>query len=176
MTADASPEAGQSHGTPSRLDKMAPRYRVVIIGGSINGCCLFRNLSAQGVSCLLIDRQDLCSGASAAPSRLIHGGIKYLETGEFRLVRQSARERNLLLQNEPHYVRPLDTVQPVYSWCGGIVPSIKRFFRLKAKMSDRGAAITEVGLLLYDFFGRHFRTMPRHRMLLRNSALAAMPE
>lgn len=160
----------------SRLDTVRSHYPVLIIGGGINGCGLFRDLAAQGIDCLLIDKNDFCSGASAAPSRLIHGGIKYLETGEFRLVRQSAMERNLLLKNAPHYVKPLETVLPVYSWFGGIVPSIKRFFRLKATLNDRGAIITEIGLRLYDLFGRHFRTMPNHRMLLRRSMASVMPE
>ncbi|MDT6942296.1 glycerol-3-phosphate dehydrogenase/oxidase [Brucella pseudogrignonensis] len=160
----------------SRIDTVKSHYSVLIIGGGINGCGVFRDLSAQGIDCLLVDKGDFCSGASAAPSRLIHGGIKYLETGEFRLVRQSAMERNLLLKNAPHYVKPLETVLPIYSWFGGIIPSIKRFFRLKAKLNDRGAIITEIGLCLYDLFGRHFRTMPRHRMLLRRSITSIMPE
>lgn len=159
----------------SRLGDLAPHYSVIIVGGGINGCGTFRDLCAQGVDCLLIERSDFCSGASAAPSRLIHGGIKYLETGEFRLVRQSARERNLLLRNAPHYVKPLATVLPVYSWFGGIIPSVKRFLGLKTSMNDRGAVITEVGLFLYDLFGRHARTMPNHKLLLKRSALSAMP-
>jgi glycerol-3-phosphate dehydrogenase len=152
------------------------RYPVVIIGGGINGCGLFRDLSAQGVACLLVDKGDFCSGASAAPSRLIHGGIKYLETGEFRLVRQSAMERNLLLKNAPHYVTALETVLPVSSWFGGIVPSIRRFFGLKATLNDRGAIITEFGLRIYDLFGRHSRTMPNHRMVSKRQMLADMPD
>lgn len=160
----------------TRLDTVRQHYPVLIVGGGINGCGLFRDLAAQGIDCLLVDKNDFCSGASAAPSRLIHGGIKYLETGEFRLVRQSAMERNLLLKNAPHYVKPLETVLPVYSWLGGIIPSVKRFFRLKATLNDRGAFITEIGLRLYDLFGRHFRTMPNHRMLLRRSMESVMPE
>jgi len=74
---------------------------VLIIGAGINGCGTFRDLALQGIDCLLIDRGDICEGASAAPSRLIHGGIKYLETGEFRLVRESAMERNRLLRKRP---------------------------------------------------------------------------
>ncbi|MEP7453451.1 glycerol-3-phosphate dehydrogenase/oxidase [Phyllobacterium sp. SB3] len=158
------------------LQKIATHYPVIIIGAGINGCGLFRDLCAQGIDCLMLDRSDFCSGASAAPSRLIHGGIKYLETGEFRLVRQSARERNLLLKNAPHYVKPLETVLPVYSWFGGIIPSIKRFLGFNTSMNDRGAAITEIGLFLYDVFGRHFRTMPNHKMHLRKAALKLMPE
>lgn len=160
----------------SRLDTIKSHYPVLIIGGGINGCGVFRDLTAQGIDCLLVDKGDFCAGASAAPSRLIHGGIKYLETGEFRLVRQSAIERNLLLKNAPHYVKPLETVLPIYSWFGGIIPSIKRFFGLKAILNDRGAIITEIGLSLYDLFGRHFRTMPKHRMLLRRSIASTIPE
>jgi glycerol-3-phosphate dehydrogenase len=158
------------------LETVRQHYPVLIIGGGINGCGLFRDLAAQGVDCLLVDKGDFCSGASAAPSRLIHGGIKYLETGEFRLVRQSAMERNLLLKNAPHYVKPLETVLPVYSWLGGILPSIKRFFGLKASLNNRGAVITAIGLRLYDLFGRHFRTMPNHRMILRGGVSSLMPD
>lgn len=139
-------------------------FDVVIIGAGINGAGLFRELALQGLKVLLLDKGDICCGASAAPSRLIHGGIKYLETGEFRLVAQSTFERNLLLRNAPHTVRPLLTVLPIRSWFGGIVPSVLRFFRRKAKMTDRGVLITELGLLLYDAFGSRARKMPLHRM------------
>ena len=142
-----------------------PHYSVIIIGAGINGCGLFRDLCLQGVDCLLIDRSDICSGASAAPSRLIHGGIKYLETGEFRLVRESAIERNRLLRNAPHYVKPLETVLPVRSWFGGIVPSLKRFLGLKARLTDRGALVTELGLRIYDFYNRKVRALPDHGFL-----------
>lgn len=155
---------------------LKPRYPVVILGAGINGCGLFRDLSAQGVDCLLVDRGDYCSGASAAPSRLIHGGIKYLETGEFRLVRESALERNLLLRNAPHYVKPLETVLPIRSLWGGIWPSILRFLRRPAKLDDRGAVITGIGLSLYDLYGRHFRGMPRHRFLTRKRLRREMPD
>ena len=168
------PEPG-SVATPFE-GALKAHYPVVILGAGINGCGLFRDLCAQGVDCLLVDRGDFCSGASAAPSRLIHGGIKYLETGEFRLVRESALERNLLLKNAPHYVKPLATVLPIRSVLGGIGPSIKRFFRRPAKLNDRGAVITEIGLWLYDLYGRHFRGMPRHRFLTGRRLRQEMPE
>ena len=63
-----------------------PRTQVLIIGGGINGEGVFRDLALQSVDCLLVDKSDWCAATSAAPSRLIHGGLKYLETGEFRLV------------------------------------------------------------------------------------------
>ena len=76
----------------------------LILGAGINGAGLFRDLCEQGVRCLIVDKADFGSGTSAAPSRLIHGGLKYLETGEFGLVAQSTLERNLLLRNAPHCV------------------------------------------------------------------------
>lgn len=162
--------------TAARLLSLPEHATVLILGGGINGCGLFRDLCEQGVDVLLVEKGDFCSGASAASSRLMHGGIKYLETGEFRLVAQSARERNLLLSNAAHYVKPLETVLPVSSLFGGIIPSVRRFLGLKAKLANRGTLITRAGLLLYDLFGRHFRTMPNHRMLGRRKALALMPE
>ncbi len=167
--------SARSAAMPGRFGALRENYPVVIVGGGINGCGLFRDLCEQGLDVLLIERTDFCSGASAAPSRLIHGGIKYLETGEFRLVGQSARERNLLLKNAPHYVTALETVLPVASHFGGIVPSIKRFLGFKARMSDSGSIITRLGLLVYDLYGRHFRTMPKHRMLSARRARAEMP-
>ena len=138
---------------------------VLIVGGGINGCSTFRDLCAQGFDCLLIERDDFCAGASAGSSRLMHGGLKYLETGGFRLVRESVKERNRLLANAPHYVTPLPCIVPLRSRFGGVLPSILRFLRIKAKLSDRGSFITAMGLTLYDIYGRKFRTMPRHRML-----------
>ena len=160
----------------SRSQEPAAHYDAVILGGGINGAGVFRDLSLQGVNCLLVDSGDFCAGASAAPSRLIHGGIKYLETGEFRLVAQSTLERNLLLRNAPHYVKPIETVLPVRSWFGGIMPSLIRFFGGKAKLNDRGILITKVGLELFDFLGRRRRVLPRHAMAFGRSVHKAFPE
>ena len=148
---------------PAKNKVSRAHYPVLIIGAGINGAGLFRDLCLQSVDCLLIDRGDICEGASAAPSRLIHGGIKYLETGEFRLVRESAIERNRLLRNAPHFVKPLETVVPVKSWLGGIVPSALRFLGIDAKLSDRGVVITEIGLRIYDAFSRKVQAVPDHR-------------
>ena len=128
-------------------------YDVVIIGGGINGCGTFRDLALQGLRVLLLEKGDYCQGASAASSRLMHGGLKYLETGEFRLVRESLIERNMLLATAPHYVQPLECVVPVTSTWGGIVGSAARFLGLKMRLKDRGLVITGLGLRVYDIFG-----------------------
>jgi glycerol-3-phosphate dehydrogenase len=136
---------------------------------------VFRDLALQGVDCVLVDAGDWCAGTSAAPSRLIHGGLKYLETGEFRLVAESTEERNLLLKNAPHYVRPLRSVVPIHSVFGGLMASLKRFFGGKAELVDRGLLIVELGMLLYDLFGARHRAMPWHRFALRRSVRRAFP-
>lgn len=149
---------------------------VLIVGGGINGMGSFRDLSLQGIDCLLAERGDFCSGASRAPSRMIHGGLKYLETGEFRLVRESAEERNRLLANAAHYVRPLEMIIPIYSWFGGTWAAIRRFLRLPARMQQRGALIVKLGLTLYDIYGALNRAMPRHRMIRRKDILREIPD
>ncbi len=151
-------------------------WDVVIIGGGINGCATFRDLALQGVRVLLLERGDFCSGASAASSRLMHGGLKYLETGEFRLVRESLVERNMLLATAPHYVQALECVVPVKSVWGGIFGSAARFLGIRAKIADRGYAITAAGLMLYDLYGRALRSMPTHRMVRRKGLRRLLPD
>ena len=148
---------------------------VVILGAGVNGAGLFRDLCAQGVNCLIVDKSDFGSGTSAAPSRLIHGGLKYLETGEFGLVAQSALERNLLLKNAPHCVEPLPTFVPIFSWTRGIWAALRTLTGSTTAPRSRGAVLVKIGLALYDFFGSRNRVMPRHRFLLKGRALKEMP-
>lgn len=148
---------------------------VVILGAGINGAGLFRDLCAQGVSCLIVDKGDFGSGTSAAPSRLIHGGLKYLETGEFGLVAQSTLERNLLLQNAPHYVTPLPTVIPIFSWSKGMLAALRTLFGSTSAPRSRGAILIKIGLMIYDFYGSRNQVMPRHSMIGRRQALGEMP-
>lgn len=158
------------------LDRLRARshWPVVIAGAGINGIGTFRDLCLQGVDCLLIDKGDFCAGASSAPSRMIHGGLKYLETGEFRLVGEATHERNRLLNNAPHLVRPLETVVPLHSRLGGLTEAIGRFFGKKGGGEDRGAWIVKLGFALYDHLGRKERTLPAHRMMDKDEALAAV--
>jgi glycerol-3-phosphate dehydrogenase len=148
---------------------------VVILGAGVNGAGLFRDLCAQGVSCLIVDKADFGSGTSAAPSRLIHGGLKYLETGEFGLVAQSTLERNLLLQNAPHYVSPLPTVIPIFSWSKGMLAALRTLFGSTSAPRSRGAILIKIGLMIYDFYGSRNQVMPRHRMVGRRQTLRELP-
>src|SRR5574341_2015992 len=97
-----------------------PQVSVLIVGGGINGIGVFRDLALNGVDVLLVEKGDFCSGASAASSHMAHGGIRYLENGEFRLVREAVQERNRLIQNAPHYVKPLPTTIPIFKYLSGI--------------------------------------------------------
>ncbi|MCG8359414.1 MAG: glycerol-3-phosphate dehydrogenase/oxidase [Kiloniellales bacterium] len=151
------------------------RFQVLIVGAGINGLGTFRDLSLQGVDCLIVDKGDFCSGASAAPSRMIHGGLKYLETGAFRLVAEATHERNRLLKNAAHLVQPLEMVIPLHSRTGGFLPALRRFFDRRTPIRTRGALIVKAGLALYDFLGRRDRVLPRHRMVGRADAHAATP-
>ncbi|QIP13871.1 glycerol-3-phosphate dehydrogenase/oxidase [Spirosoma aureum] len=152
-----------------------PQIPVLIIGAGINGSGLFRELCLQGVDALLIDRRDFMAGASAAPSRMIHGGLRYLENREVRLVRESLAERNRLLQNAPHYVKPLPTVIPIYHWTSGIVNGVRKFLGRKASNAPRGAFIVKLGLLMYDIYTRNQRIMPPHAFSSRTKALQERP-
>jgi glycerol-3-phosphate dehydrogenase len=159
------------------LDRLrqADPPEVLVVGAGINGAAVFWDLALQGVRAVLVDMDDIGSGASAAPSRMIHGGLRYLETAEIKLVRQSTYERNLLLRNARHLVAPLRTVVPLYSRWGGTFAAIRKLARLPSGPGRRGSVLVRIGLTLYDLLGRRARLLPAHRMLRREAALAAMP-
>ncbi|MEV8251158.1 glycerol-3-phosphate dehydrogenase/oxidase [Microbacterium sp. NPDC076768] len=152
------------------------RTSVLVIGGGINGISTFRDLALQGVDAVLVERGDFASGASAASSHMIHGGIRYLENGEFRLVRESVEERNGLLKIAPHYVKPLQTTIPIYSTFSGILAAPLRFLTHKSgKPQERGAFLIKIGLIIYDTFSRDGGTVPRHHFVGRKKSLAELP-
>lgn len=155
--------------------RQQPEVDVLIIGAGINGIGTFRDLGLQGVSVLMVDRSDLCSGASATSTRLAHGGIRYLENGEFRLVRESLLERNLLLRNAPHAVYPLLFTIPLYSHFSGFLNAPLKFVGLLQRPSERGSLVIRIGLFFYDWFTRKSRATPTHKMLSRESALKKHP-
>ncbi len=159
-----------------------PYADVLVIGGGINGIATFRDLALQGVDVALVERGDFVSGASAASSHMIHGGIRYLENGEFRLVHEAVTERNGLLKIAPHYVRPLQTTIPIYSTFSGILSAPLRFLRHGAgRPRERGAALIKVGLVIYDSFSRGGGllgrgTVPRHTFHGRRRSLQQLPQ
>lgn len=141
-----------------------PTADVVVIGGGINGIATFRDLALQGIDVVLIDRDDYVAGASAASSHMVHGGIRYLENGEFRLVEESVRERNALLRLAPHYVRPLATTIPIFSTFSSLLSAPFRFLGWKGgAKKERGALLIKVGLTIYDTFSRDGGRVPRHQ-------------
>jgi glycerol-3-phosphate dehydrogenase len=87
-------------------------YDLLIVGGGINGCAIAREASLLGLKVLLVEKDDLASHTSSASTKLIHGGLRYLETYEFRLVREALHERERLLEAAPHLIRPLTFVLP----------------------------------------------------------------
>jgi glycerol-3-phosphate dehydrogenase len=127
---------------------------VLIIGGGINGIGTFRDLALNGVDVMLVERDDFCSGASAASSHMAHGGIRYLENGEFRLVREAVGERNRMIENTPHIVRPLPTTIPIFKFWSGLLNAPLKFLGWLDKPSERGAFVIKIGLMLYDAYTR----------------------
>lgn len=153
-----------------------PYADVLIVGGGINGLATFRDLALQGVDVALVERDDFVSGASAASSHMIHGGIRYLENGEFRLVHEAVTERNALLRMAPHYVRPLQTTIPIFSTFSGVLSAPLRFLRHGGgKPRERGAALIKIGLVIYDSFSRGGGRVPRHAFRGRKRSLEELP-
>lgn len=161
-----------------RLDglRRKSRTQVLIVGGGINGISAFRELALNGVDVVLVERGDFMSGASSAPSRMIHGGLRYMENGEFALVKESLRERNLLLANAPHLVSPLPTLIPIASRLAGIWSAALRFCGINVAPGDRGALIVKLGLTLYDLYAGRNSGLPRHRFFGRGEARRRWPD
>lgn len=154
----------------------APAVDVLILGGGINGAGVLRELAVNGVDALLVDKSDFAAGATSASSRMIHGGLRYLENGEFRLVRESLRERDRLLRLAPHAVRPLPTTIPVFTRWSGFGNALRRFLGRATPPAARGAVLIKVGLTFYDLFTARRRMLPTHRFTGRAEALRLRPE
>ena len=157
--------------------KQNPNVSVLIIGGGINGIGAFRDLALNDVDVLLVERGDFCAGASSASSHMAHGGIRYLENGEFRLVREAVQERNRLLQNAPHIVKPLPTTIPIFKRFSGLFNAPFKFLGMLNKPSERGSLVIKLGLMLYDAYSRAQRgegaqrIVPKHQFLSRSRSL-----
>ncbi len=147
---------------------------ILILGAGINGAALARELVLAGMPVVVVDTGDLARGATAYSSRLIHGGLRYLEYGEFDLVRESLAERTRLLRLAPQFVRPLKLFIPVRNRWGGLWESAMRFLKLRRAACEtsphRGLWLVRAGLKLYDWYARD-PTLPRHQVLSANSPL-----
>jgi glycerol-3-phosphate dehydrogenase len=159
VNSEAMPE--QRHQSLEKIRRNGA-FDVIVLGGGINGIGVFRELALQGLRVLLVERNDFCSGCSAAPSRMIHGGLRYLENGEFDLVRESLRERDALLANAPHMVKALPTTIPIRTTFSGLLNGATNFLGLSEAPSNRGALAVKAGVLLYDWITRYRRVLPRH--------------
>jgi glycerol-3-phosphate dehydrogenase len=145
---------------------MATDSPVVILGAGINGAALARELILNHVPVTVVDNADIASGTSAYSSRLIHGGLRYLEYGEFDLVRESLEERNRLLLLAPQFVRPLRLYIPVANRFGSGWVQAARFLGLPgghASSRGRGLYVVRAGLSMYDLFAQD-RLLPRQSL------------
>ncbi|MBX7491873.1 glycerol-3-phosphate dehydrogenase [Qipengyuania sp. 1NDW9] len=129
---------------------MSEAYDLLVIGGGINGAGIARDAAGRGMKVLLVEKDDLASHTSSASTKLVHGGLRYLEQFEFRLVGESLREREVLLANAPHIIWPLRFV----------LPHVKGM---------RPKWMLQLGLAIYDRLGGK-KTLPgSHRLDLRKA-------
>src|SRR5438067_1500326 len=132
------------------------RFDLAIAGGGIIGLGAARDAALRGLSVALFEQRDFGWGTTARSTRLVHGGLRYLELLDFGLVREDLRERELLLRLAPHLVRPLQFLMPIY----------RRGRRYGLKL--------RAGMLLYDLLSFD-KSLPTHRFLSRDAALALEP-
>jgi glycerol-3-phosphate dehydrogenase len=154
-----------SLGTFDRHDNIARlaegTFDVLVIGGGITGAGVALDAASRGLSVALVERDDFASGTSSKSSKLVHGGLRYLQNGDVRLVYEALRERQRLLGNAPHLVQVLPFLIPVFSGKGGIIP--------KQVARALGSA-----MWMYDLTGG-LRIGKLHKRLRRDDALAHMP-
>ncbi|MDQ3820183.1 MAG: glycerol-3-phosphate dehydrogenase [Acidobacteriota bacterium] len=131
-------------------------FDVIVIGAGVNGAGIARDAAMRGLKVLLLDKGDVASGTSSWSTRLIHGGLRYLEHGEIGLVRESLRERERLLHIAPHLVKPLPLLIPIY------------------RRNRRGTLSIRAGMILYDLLSFD-KSLSRHRMLSREETLRRTP-
>lgn len=131
-------------------------FDVIVIGAGINGAGIARDAALRGLKVLLVDKGDIGGGTSAASTRLIHGGLRYLEQFEFGLVRESLQERETLLRIAPHLVRPLPITIPIY------------------RQGRRSRATIRAGMIAYDLLSWG-KSLPRHHMQSARATLKQLP-
>jgi glycerol-3-phosphate dehydrogenase len=131
-------------------------FDLIVVGAGINGAGIARDAALRGLRVLLLDKGDIASGTTSWSTRLIHGGLRYLEHGEIGLVRESLRERRRLLHIAPHLVQPIRLLIPMY------------------RGARRAPLLIRAGMLAYDTLAFD-SSLPRHRMLDRAATLHRMP-
>src|SRR5215210_604299 len=131
-------------------------FDLVVIGAGINGAGIARDAAMRGLKVLLLDKGDISDGTTQWSTRLIHGGLRYLEHYEVHLVRESLAEREKLLRIAPHLVKPLRFVVPIY------------------ERSKRGPGLIRLGMIGYDVLSFD-KSVPNHKMLSRDEALERYP-
>lgn len=140
-----------------QLEQMATKeYDVLIIGGGINGTAVARDAALRGLRTALVEKEDFGYGTTSRSTRLIHGGLRYLEHFDFGLVREGLREREVLLKTAPHLVKPLPFLVPVYKGDRVGIPKLR------------------AGMILYDLLSWD-KSMPSHRFLKVQEALEKEP-
>ena len=142
--------------TQSLSDVRGP-FDLLVVGGGITGAGVARDAARRGLNVLLVEQSDLASGTSSRSSKLVHGGLRYLEQGELSLVFESVAERRILLDIAPHLVRPMPFLLPVFS------------------DSRRGMFTINIGMWLYDGLSL-FRSPKLHKSLSRKRVRAAEPD
>ena len=142
--------------TTSSPDKARPHFDIAVIGAGVNGAGIARDAALRGLKTVVIEQNDVCSGTSAWSSRLIHGGLRYLEYAEIPLVYESLRERRTLRVIAPHLVKPLRISIPVYAG------------------AKRAPWLIRLGMLCYDLLS-FTKKMPRHQMLSASAFLGEEP-
>ncbi len=131
-------------------------YDVIIVGGGINGAAIAHMAAVNGLKVALLEKNDFASGTSSKSTKLIHGGLRYLETFDFDLVREALRERFFLLRDAPHLVKPLSFIVPVYQ-------------------GDRKPLwMMRLGVWLYDRLAGQYK-IGQHRFVPRDELLGSMP-
>ena len=131
-------------------------FDLIVIGAGINGAGIARDAAARGLRVALVEMEDIGSGTSSWSGRLIHGGLRYLEQGDIRLVRESLRERELMFRNAPHLVKPVPLMIPLYSH------------------NKRSKWMIRAGMLSYDILSFDKSTVT-HRILNRAKTLERFP-
>jgi len=148
---------------------------VLVVGAGINGAALARELVLAGCDVIVTDDHDIAAGTTAWSTRLVHGGLRYLEYGEFGLVRESLAERGRLVRLAPHLVAPLRFYLPVQGRLGGLASAAARFVGLETlarrlrSARGRGSIATGIGLALYDLLAAD-RGWPWHRAVRPGAA------